>query len=104
MHNLFGDTDSVNVYLDEAGEVSFRGVEMHDTIEDMLRYVHLQRELMARYREKIFAAPLRRRGSVNAFLEALSAILSLSGGITARSPARTRPPCAQKNGDQGKII
>ncbi len=71
MHNLFGDTDSVNVYLDEAGEVSFRGVEMHDTIEDMLRYVHLQPdELMARYREKIFAAPLD-GADRRAFLEAL---------------------------------
>ncbi|MCQ4144671.1 MULTISPECIES: arginine decarboxylase [Vogesella] len=44
MHNLFGDTDSVNVYVREGGRLSYEGVEEHDTIEDMLRYVHLSPE------------------------------------------------------------
>ena len=57
MHNLFGDTDSVNVYVDEQGSVTWSGVEEHDTIEDMLRYVHLQPdELMRRYHNKVAAA------------------------------------------------
>ena len=59
MHNLFGDTDSVNVYVDDQGRVTWSGVEEHDTIEDMLRYVHLQpEELMRRYHDKIAAADL----------------------------------------------
>jgi arginine decarboxylase len=53
MHNLFGDTDSVNVYVRENGRLEFSGVEEHDTIEDMLRYVHLSpEEILARYQEK----------------------------------------------------
>ncbi|MBA4291254.1 MAG: arginine decarboxylase, partial [Pseudomonas sp.] len=41
MHNLFGDTDSVNIYQNADGSVYHAGIETHDTIEDMLRYVHL---------------------------------------------------------------
>ena len=41
MHNLFGDTDSVNIYQRADGSVYHAGIETHDTIEDMLRYVHL---------------------------------------------------------------
>ncbi len=43
MHNLFGDTDSINVYVRD-GQVCYEGMEGHDTIEDMLRYVHLSPE------------------------------------------------------------
>jgi arginine decarboxylase len=53
MHNLFGDTDSVNVYVREGGELEVSGIEEHDTIEDMLRYVHLSPEdLINRYEAK----------------------------------------------------
>ena len=59
MHNLFGDTDSVNVYQRPDGSVFHAGIETHDTIEDMLRYVHLEpSELMALYREKVAGAEL----------------------------------------------
>ena len=59
MHNLFGDTDSVNVYVREGGKVSFEGVEEHDTIEDMLRYVHLSpEEILNRYEGKARMAGL----------------------------------------------
>ena len=59
MHNLFGDTDSVNVYQLEDGRVVHGGTETHDTIEDMLRYVHFEPdELMARYRDKVASARL----------------------------------------------
>ncbi|PZQ38102.1 MAG: arginine decarboxylase, partial [Ectopseudomonas oleovorans] len=44
MHNLFGDTDSVNIYQGADGSVVHAGIETHDTIEDMLRYVHLSPE------------------------------------------------------------
>lgn len=59
MHNLFGDTDSVNVYTQDDGTLRIEGVEVHDTIEDMLRYVHLQPEdLISRYLDKIVRAEL----------------------------------------------
>ncbi|MFC3533098.1 arginine decarboxylase [Vogesella facilis] len=59
MHNLFGDTDSVNVYVRDGGKVSFEGVEEHDTIEDMLRYVHLSpEEILNRYEGKARVAGL----------------------------------------------
>ena len=41
------------------GSVYHAGIETHDTIEDMLRYVHLSPdELMARYRDKVAGAEL----------------------------------------------
>jgi arginine decarboxylase len=53
MHNLFGDPDSVNVYVREGGQLEFSGIEEHDTIEDMLRYVHLSPEdIISRYEAK----------------------------------------------------
>jgi arginine decarboxylase len=59
MHNLFGDTDSVNVYMAADGTVRHSGIETHDTIEDMLRYVHLEpAELMTHYRDKVAGAGL----------------------------------------------
>ncbi|MCL5041396.1 MAG: arginine decarboxylase [Gammaproteobacteria bacterium] len=59
MHNLFGDTDSVNVYLREGGRIEHGGIETHDTIEDMLRYVHFAPgELLTLYRDKVAGARL----------------------------------------------
>ena len=59
MHNLFGDTDSVNVFLREDGRVEHGGIETHDTIEDMLRYVHFAPgELLTLYRDKVAGARL----------------------------------------------
>ncbi|UOO81706.1 arginine decarboxylase [Uruburuella testudinis] len=53
MHNLFGDTDSVNVYVRDNGHIEFGGMEEHDTIEDMLRYVHLSpEEVLNKFEEK----------------------------------------------------
>lgn len=59
MHNLFGDTDSVNIYQRPDGTAYHTGIETHDTIEDMLRYVHLSpEELMTYYRDKVAGAKL----------------------------------------------
>ncbi|HFC8518371.1 arginine decarboxylase [Neisseria weaveri] len=53
MHNLFGDTDSVNVYVRDNGEIVYGGMEEHDTIEDMLNYVHLSpEEVLNKFEEK----------------------------------------------------
>ncbi|MGB7933382.1 MAG: biosynthetic arginine decarboxylase [Gammaproteobacteria bacterium] len=59
MHNLFGDTDAVNVELTAAG--GYRLVEPRhgDTVEELLRYVEFDpAQLLARYRDKIVAAGL----------------------------------------------
>lgn len=59
MHNLFGDTDSVNIYQTAEGRVHYSGIETHDTIEDMLRYVHMSPDkLINNYRDKVGAAQL----------------------------------------------
>ncbi|MDQ2069838.1 biosynthetic arginine decarboxylase [Natronospira bacteriovora] len=62
MHNLFGDTDSVNVEVHEGSEDSdfaFSGAEQGDSTDELLRYVHFDpEELRARYRHKVAAARL----------------------------------------------
>jgi arginine decarboxylase len=59
MHNLFGDTDSINAYLHEDGSLELSGMEEHDTIEDMLRYVHISpEEVSQRYAAKVNGADL----------------------------------------------
>ncbi|AVO53994.1 arginine decarboxylase [Ectopseudomonas mendocina] len=71
MHNLFGDTDSVNIYQSADGSVVHAGIETHDTIEDMLRYVHLSpEELMTHYRDKVASAKISARERTQ-FLDAL---------------------------------
>ncbi len=57
MHNLFGDTDSVNVELDKDNGYKLLKPEQGDTAEVVLRYVHFEPiELVARYHNKIDAA------------------------------------------------
>jgi len=54
MHNLFGDTDSVNVVLDGNGGYRLEQANQGDTVDDLLRYVHFSPdELLGRYREKV---------------------------------------------------
>lgn len=83
MHNLFGDTDSVNIYQTAEGTVQQMGIETHDTIEDMLRYVHLSpEELITRYRDKVAGATLseQERGT---YLDALRLGLTRSSYLSA---------------------
>ena len=54
MHNLFGDTDSVNVELDKENGYRLRRAEQGDTADAVLRYVHYQPAAMIlAYRRKI---------------------------------------------------
>ncbi|MFO7594108.1 MAG: biosynthetic arginine decarboxylase [Pseudomonadota bacterium] len=54
MHNLFGDTDSVNVVQNSDGGYRLEGAERGDMVDDLLRYVHFDpAELMRVYRTKI---------------------------------------------------
>ncbi len=59
IHNLFGDTDSVDVELTPDGGHRLTGAEHGDTVEELLRYVHYNpRDLSAAYRAKVHAAGL----------------------------------------------
>ena len=46
MHNLFGDTDAVNVVIDADGRYRFAEPERGDTVDELLRYVHFEPEAM----------------------------------------------------------
>jgi len=64
MHNLFGDTNAVNVVLDASMAEGWRleSPEEGDATSDLLRYVHFAPESLTRaYRSKINALGLPRR-------------------------------------------
>lgn len=72
MHNLFGDTNSVNVVQEADGGFRLEGPERGDTVDDLLRYVHFDpAELMQAYRNKVDASelPQERRAQ---FIETLA--------------------------------
>ncbi len=72
MHNLFGDTDSVNVVQEADGSYRLEGAERGDTVGDLLRYVHFNPEdLMQAYRNKVAASDLS-EAQQQEYLEALS--------------------------------
>lgn len=57
MHNLFGDTDSVHVELDDSGRPRLTHATRGDTVDAVLRYVRFDPEdLLAAYRAKSAAA------------------------------------------------
>jgi arginine decarboxylase len=59
MHNLFGDTNAVNVVLDGEDGWRLEGAEQGDRTDELLRYVHLLPEELAQsYRRKCEAAGL----------------------------------------------
>ncbi len=54
MHNLFGDTNAVNLELDGGDDYRLTHVERGDTVEQLLRYVHFDPESMLLvYRQKL---------------------------------------------------
>jgi arginine decarboxylase len=76
LHNLFGDTDSVDVYLSPAGDPVLGMPRSGDTAEQLLGYVHFAAdELRASYARKIAAAGLDEEDQ-SYFLRALSDGLS----------------------------
>lgn len=59
MHNLFGDTDSVDVTVDAAGDVQINQVIKGDTVAKVLEYVNYDpSKLMNSYRAKMDASDL----------------------------------------------
>jgi arginine decarboxylase len=71
MHNLFGDTDAVNVRLDPDGAgYRLAGPEPGDAAGDVLRYVHFEPErMLERYREILDAAGLGEAAADACFAE-----------------------------------
>ncbi len=58
MHNLFGDTHSINIKLDENG-YHFEDLQEGEDVSELLDYVHISsNELMQAYREKLAASDL----------------------------------------------
>lgn len=58
MHNLFGDTHSINIELDEHG-YHFFDLQEGEHVSDLLDYVHISpEELLAAYRDKLAASGL----------------------------------------------
>ncbi|HLU62040.1 MAG TPA: biosynthetic arginine decarboxylase [Gammaproteobacteria bacterium] len=71
LHNLFGDTDSVNVERDENGSFVMVRPEKGDRADEVLAYVHLYaEELLACYREKLLKAGLDKKTRTR-YMEAL---------------------------------
>jgi len=59
MHNLFGDTEAVDVFAFQDGEVEVQLSDEGDTVADMLQYVQLDpNELMTLFRKQIQTSEL----------------------------------------------
>ena len=82
IHNLFGDTDSVDVVLGEDG-FSLRNARPGDTADSLLKLVGFQpRQLLAACRAKVTAAGLEREEAEaieRLLAEGLSAYTYLAG-------------------------
>ena len=79
MHNLFGDTNAVNVAINPvAGGESWKleGAEHGDRTDELLRYVHLAPEELAQSYRRKFAASGLPPAQRNALLAELEAGLS----------------------------
>ncbi|MGF1777794.1 arginine decarboxylase [Vibrio nomapromontoriensis] len=54
MHNLFGDTHSAVVNVTDNGDIDFATIDLGDTVEDMMRYVHIDVDaIRSNYRELV---------------------------------------------------
>ncbi|MFS1418149.1 arginine decarboxylase [Vibrio splendidus] len=71
MHNLFGDTHSVVVNVDESGQANIDYINEGDTVEDMMRYVHIDTDLIRQnYKDLVTAkVPAQEQQSVLEELE-----------------------------------
>ncbi len=70
LHNLFGDTDAVNVELDGQGGYRLVEVERGDTVEELLRYLHFEPLAMLRgYRQRLLNTSLSRETAEQYFAE-----------------------------------
>lgn len=70
IHNLFGETNAVQVRCDDKGEVMFETLIMGETVADVLRNVHYDAtELLQHYSEKIKDVNLSEQNKKNYLTE-----------------------------------
>ena len=70
MHNLFGDTDAINVQLNDNGHYDLVGAEYGDSVQELLTYVHFNiADMLQTYQQKITAAVLSGEESAKLLLE-----------------------------------
>ncbi|MGJ8668038.1 MAG: biosynthetic arginine decarboxylase [Oceanococcus sp.] len=76
MHNLFGDTDAVNVNIQNDGQWSLSAIEQGDRVDEILAYVHLcSDELLSNYQRKInqsALSPDAQQAALNTLKQGLS--------------------------------
>lgn len=69
MHNLFGDTNAVHLYLTEDGGYEVGGIVHGDTVTEVLNYVRFDAQsLIANFRRKIRNASQLTRAEANSFI------------------------------------
>ncbi len=76
MHNLFGDTHSVNLQINADGSYQLSEPEHGDTVDEVLRYVHFNTAtLLAKYQQRLHQASLEQTLSAH-YLSELKAGLA----------------------------
>ena len=77
MHNLYGDTATVDVVVDEEGKIQIADFERGHIVSDMLEHVYLDpKQLLQRYRSQIENSQLTAT-------EAISFLQTLEEGLKA---------------------
>ncbi|MCP5314747.1 MAG: biosynthetic arginine decarboxylase [Chromatiaceae bacterium] len=65
MHNLFGDTDAVNIVLDSEGRYRLAEPERGDSVDELLRYLHFDPAVML----EAYLRRLREQGVGEAYID-----------------------------------
>jgi len=69
LHNLFGDTNAVHLFLTDDGGYEVRGTVHGDTVTEVLEYVHFDaQKLVATFRKQVRTAKGLSRADANAFV------------------------------------
>ena len=76
LHNLFGDTDSVDAMLDEQGNWTFSHIQQGDRVADVLSYVNFDAEVLRNNLAEQLAASGLEEAEQRRFLDDLSEGLS----------------------------
>lgn len=70
MHNLFGDTNSINVMVTRGGDYRLEGAEPGDRIDELLEYLHYDaRRLLSQYKLKLERTRLNEADKQQYYLE-----------------------------------
>jgi len=76
MHNLFGDTDAIDVTINADGSYILSNPLHGDTVDSVLRYVHFDHhDLLKRYQQKLSDSELN-EDQRTMFIEELEAGLT----------------------------